>query len=75
MTDPMDAAQDLQLLEIERLQARRLAALNVPVPDVRRHAVCCADCGQPIDPRRVRALPACQRCTNCQAAAERRAAR
>lgn len=35
----------------------------------------CQDCGEPIDERRLRALPATPVCTACQALRERRAAR
>ena len=35
----------------------------------------CQDCGEPIDERRLRALPATPFCTACQALQERRAAR
>jgi DnaK suppressor protein len=35
----------------------------------------CQDCGEPIDGRRLRALPATPFCTACQALQERRAAR
>jgi DnaK suppressor protein len=35
----------------------------------------CADCGEPIDVRRLRAQPSAARCARCQVAAERLAAR
>lgn len=76
MSDAMDAVQDLVLIELEQMQARRLAqATAVPVPDLRSRVLMCADCGERIDPRRVRAMPGCSRCLDCQARAERLSAR
>jgi DnaK suppressor protein len=34
----------------------------------------CVDCGEPIDPRRLRAVPWAARCLGCQSAAEKGAA-
>lgn len=76
MSDAMDAVQDLVLIELEQMQARRLAQVQqLPVPNLRLRAVYCAECGERIDPRRVRAQPGCTRCVECERMSERRASR
>lgn len=49
--------------------ARRQRECAEAAPPARRRA--CADCGDPIPPRRLRALPQTTRCTPCQARQER----
>ena len=72
MSDEMDLAQERVLAEQEQLQAQRLAqAMRVPVPNPAQRRVYCADCGERIDPRRVRALPGVERCVDCQGIVER----
>lgn len=71
MSDAMDAVQDLVLVELEQRQAMRLAQI-APVPNLRLGAVYCLDCGERVDPRRVRAMPNCQRCVDCQTRSEHR---
>lgn len=73
MSDVMDAVQDLVLIEMEHMQARRLEqALRAPAPNLTTRDVFCAACGEQIDPRRVRAAPGCTRCVECQSRFERR---
>lgn len=69
--DIFDRAQDLQLTEIEQLQARRLerAMRHVEVPI---NPVHCLNCGGLVDPRRVRAMPATRHCVECADMLERR---
>lgn len=67
----MDAVQDQVLIEMEAIQARRLA--QVLESPLQAQATECADCGDPIDPRRVRAAPGCSRCVGCQGRMERQA--
>lgn len=70
MSDEMDAVQERVLQAQDAMQAARLA--RVPVPSLKPPALFCADCGEDLDPRRVRALPHCTRCVMCQGRAERR---
>lgn len=72
--DIHDRAQDLALAEIEQLQRTRLqhAMRHVEVPI---NPVQCITCDLIIDPRRVRAMPASQRCTSCAEIEEKRGRR
>lgn len=70
MPDFMDHVQDQVLVELEAMQARRLA--RVPVPPALGTVLFCAHCGEVIDPRRVRAVPGVCTCVQCQSLHERR---
>ena len=72
MPDIIDRASEQEerhraqsLLEYEARRQRERAAA---APPARRRA--CADCGDPIPPRRLRAEPGTTRCTPCQARQE-----
>lgn len=75
MSDAMDAVQDRVLEDLERIQALRLARVRpLSVPSNVRIVVC-TECETPIDPRRIRALPGCTRCVECEERSERRIGR
>ena len=70
--DVIDRAQAYE--EQERAAAiSQLARGPEPKIDLRRRRDC-ADCGDPIERARLRAVPSATRCTSCQSDAERRAA-
>lgn len=72
----MDEA-DLAQIVVEQALAQHLAAhrarqhareahpLGTPWTDAAGQRLC-LDCGEPIDPRRLAALPGCIRCCDCQ---------
>lgn len=68
----MDVVDEAQQLELDRradaLAARRAAS----APSHLATGICC-DCGDPIEPERLAALPSARRCLDCQALAERTA--
>lgn len=65
MPDIMDEAQQLDLDRQADALANRHRA---PLPAA---TGICRDCGDPIDPERLAALPHATRCIDCQFAAER----
>lgn len=66
MADWIDEAQQLDTDRREAaLAARRAAPATPPATGI------CRDCGDPIDPERLAALPHAIRCLDCQLAAER----
>jgi phage/conjugal plasmid C-4 type zinc finger TraR family protein len=67
--DDVDRAND----QVERERTAVLAAHAArwaAVPTHTGRTRCCADCGLPIDPRRLAALPGVIRCVGCQEWAE-----
>jgi RNA polymerase-binding transcription factor DksA len=61
MSDPIDRAQALDLLENEQRQA------NARLPDLEPvYERDCTACGNRIDPRRLKAWPAAIRCIGCE---------
>lgn len=73
------AAQDSRALLDQAALARARAELRQVAAALQRVARqsygSCEDCGEPIDPRRLQALPATPFCTACQAIHERPARR
>lgn len=70
--DVIDRAQEYE--EQERAAAlSRIQTVANPKIDLRRRREC-ADCGDPIERARLRAVPTATRCITCQQIAERRAA-
>jgi DnaK suppressor protein len=74
--DPYGAASsahddELTAINMDRL-ARDLKLIDKALGDIDagRYGVC-ADCDEPIAPRRLKALPFAARCVDCQAATER----
>lgn len=67
--DDADRAAERQEAEMAVALASRQAAASAPPSDGR-----CHDCGEAIDPRRLRLLPHAHRCIHCQRAADRAAA-
>ena len=65
--DDMDRLQELELREHEALQKRA----RLPQP-TRRLRDDCEDCGEPIDPRRLMAIPGALRCIGCEEVRARR---
>ena len=79
ISDFMDlAAEDIRAVVDGVAQAHAAAELSQVVAALRRieddSYGLCQDCGEPIDERRLRALPATPFCTACQAIHERPAA-
>lgn len=72
MSDEMDLVQERVLQAQDAMQAARLARVPVPPPRINAVVHCC-DCGELIDPRRVRAMPHAKTCVYCQSLQERRA--
>lgn len=70
-TDQLEYAADLQEEENRRgIELARLALRNSPHPDFDgKHCVGCAD---EINPERLRLLPNCDRCVDCQELKEKR---
>lgn len=70
MPDLMDAEQELQALELEALNRRA----RLQVPEVRSNItqMFCGDCGRPIDPKRVQAMPYVKDCVMCAGDKENR---
>lgn len=68
----MDVVDEAQQLELDRrddaLAARRVVGASPHLAT----GICC-DCGDPIEPERLAALPSARRCFDCQALAERTA--
>lgn len=65
----MDVVDEAQQLELDR-RADALAARRSKAPPLPASGICC-DCGDPIEPSRLAALPFARRCIDCQTAAER----
>jgi DnaK suppressor protein len=73
--DFKDAAADECIASVDDAQAAHAAAELAQVHDALRriaegHYGECLDCGDPIDPRRLAALPATAYCASCQAVHE-----
>lgn len=66
----MDMVDEAQQLELDRA-ADALAALRDGFGHRTNPNGFCRDCGDPIDPERLAALPSATRCYDCQLAAER----
>lgn len=71
VTDFKDVAAEQSAAEIGDAQAEQAAHELEQVLGARRRLHdgtygSCADCGEPIDPRRLQALPATPYCTGCQ---------
>ena len=64
--DAVDHAQAVQERIDRAISSRRRPAPEPPPPGRRD----CAECGQPIPPARLRALPSARRCVGCQREAE-----
>lgn len=63
--DILDRAKELEEGQLERALAFRFV---VPVGPAR---ACCAECDEPIPPARIKAVPGCQLCIDCQQDLER----
>lgn len=66
MTTEADRAQELELAEYERNQAKAI----MPEPDAASKKVC-IDCDDEIPEARRAAWPGCTRCVSCQAIKEK----
>lgn len=76
MSDDVDRAQEreAQLRQDALAHQGRRAARFAQLPPAEfcgEHLPGNAGCGEPIDPARLAAVPGCQLCRDCQAAAER----
>ncbi len=76
VTDFKDVAAEQSAAAVNDVKAEHLAQELEQVLAARRRLQehtygLCLDCGEPIDPRRLEALPATPYCTACQAAHER----
>ena len=70
MPDVADLAQPCEaLVRLSALASRRRAARGPGAPLVDGVAVC-AECGDPIPAARLRAVPGCSLCVECQAEAD-----
>lgn len=70
MSDEMDGVQERVLQAQDAMQAARLSRVPVPPPRINAVVLCC-NCGELIDPRRVRAMPHVTTCVHCQTLKER----
>ena len=75
-THPADAASDLVVAETSVGDMRRLDAeleeIDEALTRIERGTYgLCVDCGQPIDPARLKALATASRCLHCQSRHER----
>lgn len=64
--DEIDQAQHQELLARDVAMAQHRARRGAPEPCVRDGVRVCLGCFEPIEPRRLRALPDAVRCTQCQ---------
>lgn len=73
MADIFDQAGEVEIMEraaaISRAAGR--ATWAGPSPDIIDGIPCCAECGEPIPPLRLAALPGVGLCVDCASAAER----
>lgn len=79
-THPADAASDLVVAEMSVGNLRRLekelSEIDAALERIDRGTYgLCIDCGEPIDPARLKALPTATRCLRCQNRYERALAR
>ncbi|MCK9566251.1 MAG: TraR/DksA family transcriptional regulator [Methanothrix sp.] len=72
MGDPVDQAQNLDLMFQEQTRQRVLANATRYRPTVPISGRDCADCGDPIPLDRLRARPGATLCIDCQERKERR---
>ncbi|MDP2548070.1 TraR/DksA C4-type zinc finger protein [Oceanobacter sp. 4_MG-2023] len=68
MTDPLDAAKEIEVLQREQALANHLSR-QVPEPEqwIQDGIVMCIDCACEISPKRLAAKPHAARCIDCQA--------
>lgn len=66
----MDVVDEAQQLDLDRRADALAARRTATAPPCTTTGICC-DCGDPIEPERLAALPSARRCFDCQALAER----
>ena len=64
--DIFDQAQELERLDRESALCRARAALYREGPEWINGEPCCRECGDPIPPKRLEALPGVGLCRSCQ---------
>ncbi len=64
--DIFDQAQELERLERETALSRARSSLYWEGPEWIDGKACCRECGEPIPPRRLEALPGVGLCRACQ---------
>ena len=69
--DIFDQAQELERLERETALQRARSPLYWEGPEWIDGKACCRECGEPIPPRRLEALPGVGLCRSCQEERER----
>lgn len=69
--DIFDQAQELERLERETALSRARSAQYWEGPEWIDGKACCRECGEPIPPRRLEALPGVGLCRSCQEERER----
>lgn len=66
MVDEFDQATELERLDRESALSRARALVDREGPEWINGVACCRDCGEPIPPRRLEALPGVGLCRACQ---------
>ena len=64
--DIFDQAQELERLDRESALVRARASLDREGPEWINGVPCCRECGEPIPPKRLEAIPGVGLCKGCQ---------
>lgn len=70
MADDADIAQQQNEREIEAAISLVVHRRRDEGPEIINGVPCCRDCGEPIPPARLRAMPGVGRCVDCQELAD-----